>query len=122
MVLGWVAAASGLAGCSSEAEGPPDGAVHLFNQTNFERSVRVEVARTGTAETLLDESFTVPAGSRITSAVVMREAGDYEVTATSDGSRSARTLTFPAEDDGMKGYVRVAMDRDGVLVSRAGLS
>ncbi|WP_276260926.1 hypothetical protein [Haloglomus litoreum] len=120
-VLGWLATVTTLtAGCSTEAEGPPDGAVHCYNQTNFERSVRVRVARAG-GESLLDQTFSVPAGGRATSADVMPEAGDYEVSAASDGDRSSRTLTFPSDGAGIMGYVRVAISRDGVLVSRAGL-
>jgi hypothetical protein len=120
-LLGLLAAGGVLtAGCSTEAEGPPDGTVHCYNQSNFERSVRVRVARAG-GGSLLDETFTVPAGGRATSAAVMPEAGEYEVVATSEGDRSARTLSFPADGGGIEGYVRVAISRDGVLVSRAGL-
>ncbi|MFB6206096.1 MAG: hypothetical protein ABEJ05_06180 [Haloglomus sp.] len=128
-LLGVLAAgALPTAGCSSTAEGPPDGAVHLFNQTNFSRVVRVRVA-TAAGESLLDKTFEVPAGGRRTSAIVMTEPGEYEVTATAGADESSRTLSFPAEDDtggttgetDILGYVRVAISRDGVLVSRAGL-
>jgi len=122
-VLGGLAAGTLLtAGCSQEAEGPPDGAVHLFNQTNFEKTVDVRVTTAG-AESLLDRTFTVPSGSRETSAVVMAGAGEFRVRAAVDGDSSVRTLTFPSAKDGsgVRGYVRVAVSRDGVLVSRAGL-
>lgn len=119
-LLGSLAVGSLLtAGCSTEAEGPPDGTVHLFNQTNFEQSVDVRVAAAG--EVLLEATFTVAAGSRTSSRVVMERAGEYDVVATVEGDRSERTLSFPAGAGGVRGYVRVAVSRDGVLVSRAGL-
>jgi hypothetical protein len=123
-VLGGLAAGTLLtAGCSQEAEGPPDGAVHLFNQTNFEKAVDVQVTMAG-GESLLDRTFTVPSGARETSAVVMSEPGEYRARAAIEGDGSSeRTLTFPSAKDGsgIRGYVRVAVSRDGVLVSRAGL-
>jgi hypothetical protein len=122
-LLGGLAAGTLLtAGCSTEAEGPPDGTVHLFNQTNFEKAVDVRVAAAD-GESLLDRTFTVPSGSRETSAVVMPAAGEYRVRAAVDGDSSERTLRFPAAEDGsgVRGYIRVAVSRDGVLVSRAGL-
>jgi hypothetical protein len=122
-VLGSLAAGTVLtAGCGQEAEGPPDGAVHLFNQTNYEKAVDVRVT-TVDGESLLDRTFTVPSGSRETSAVVMAGPGEFRARAAVDGDSSERTLTFPSAKDGsgVRGYVRVAVSRDGVLVSRAGL-
>jgi hypothetical protein len=117
---GSVVLGSGGAGCSMAAEGPPDGTVHVFNGTNGERRVTVTVERAG--ETLLDETYVVSASERATSERVLDAPGEYEVVATVGDSRSARTLAFPGNGEGRaKGYVRVAVERDGVLVSRAGL-
>jgi hypothetical protein len=126
-LLGWLACGTVLtAGCSTvESEGPPDGTIHCYNRTNFPQTVRVQVA-TASGDQRLDGTFDVPAGERRTSAVVMEQAGDFEVVATTgEKDRSSRTLSFPpvdGEDGGIRGYVRVAISRDGVLVSRAGLT
>lgn len=123
-----------LAGCTIESEGPPDGVVHVFNQTNFPQTVDVRV-ETADGEPQLVETFEVPAGERTSSDPVLDTPGDHDVTATTDEYETNRTLTLPAADGGnsdgggagndgpaARGYVRVAISRDGLLVSRAGLT
>jgi hypothetical protein len=120
-----------LAGCDIESEGPPEGVVHVFNRTNFPQTVQVRVA-TADDEPRLDEAFEVPAGERTSSERVLTSPGEYDVTATTDEYETSRTLTLPPGDgrtsDGVengreaRGYVRVAISRDGLLVSRAGLT
>jgi hypothetical protein len=119
--LGAVALGSAGAGCSTEATGPPDGTVHIFNGTNDERRVDIRVGAVD-GDRLLAESFTVGASARVTTDRVLDTPGEYDVVASVRGSRSARTLSFPGDEEGRaRGYVRVAVDRGGVLVSRAGL-
>jgi hypothetical protein len=129
-----------LAGCTIESEGPPEGVVHVFNQTNFPQTVHVRVT-TADGEPRLDERFEVPAGERTSSEAVLDAPGEYDVTATTDEYETSRTLTLPPADGGTgdgegsgeedsvgndgpaaRGYVRVAISRDGLLVSRAGLT